>query len=93
MQPEVIITENELPTEVMKAIVDGRKIEAIKILRESTGLGLANAKVLIDRASMVHGPKKPPNPFVPESTGPTKLVVSLIAILVLAAGYYFIAGR
>lgn len=92
MQPEVIVTDSELPAKVIEAIVDGRKIEAIKMLQESTGLGLANAKVLIDSASRLHGPKKPPNPFGPETTGPTRVVVSLVAILILAAGYFFIVG-
>ena len=92
MQPEVIVTDTELPAKVMEAIVDGRKIEAIKMLRESTGLGLANAKVLIDRASRIHGPKNSPNPFVPQAAGLTKLFAALIAILVLAACYYFIVG-
>jgi len=92
MQPEVIVTDSELPAKVIEAIVDGRKIEAIKMLRESTGLGLANAKVLIDRASRIHGPKKPPNPFLPETAGPAKMVAALGAIAVLAASYYFIVG-
>lgn len=92
MQPEVIVTDSELPAKVIEAIVDGRKIEAIKMLQESTGLGLANAQVLIDRAARIHGPKKPPNPFVPETVGPTKMVAALVAIAVLAAAYYFVAG-
>jgi hypothetical protein len=41
----------------MRAVEQGRKIEAIKLLREATGLGLANAKVLIDKASRQHAPK------------------------------------
>ncbi len=51
MKSEIIITDNELPTVVVKAIAQGRKIEAIKLLREATGLGLANAKVLVDRVA------------------------------------------
>ena len=55
MQAEVIVTDSELPADVIRAIQQGQKIEAIKILREATGLGLANAKVLVDRASRAHG--------------------------------------
>ena len=89
MQPEVIVTDSELPPEVMRAIADGRKVEAIKILREATGLGLANAKVLIDRAARVHGPKKRFGPSFAEDAGPGKLLMSLVAVAVLAAAYFF----
>ncbi len=37
-----------LPSEVIEAIEHGNKIEAIKLLRESTGLGLKEAKDIID---------------------------------------------
>ena len=51
MSSEIVITDEELPSEVLAAIADGRKVVAIKLLREATGLGLANAKVLVDRAA------------------------------------------
>ena len=89
MPAEVIVTDSELPSAVIRLIADGRKIEAIKILRESTGLGLANAKVLVDRASRVHGPKKPVNPAVSADSGAAKLIVSLVAVLILAAAYLY----
>ncbi len=89
MQPEVIVTDSELPEDVMRAIEDGHKIEAIKMLRENTGLGLANAKVLIDRAWRVHGPKKPQTHGLTEVGGSGKLVGSLVAVSILAAAYYF----
>lgn len=91
MQPEVVITENELPAEVVQAIADGRKIEAIKMLREATGLGLANAKVLVDRAARAHGPRKPvQSPLDPltEDVGNSKFLVSLVAAIVLGIAYY-----
>ena len=90
MPSEVIITEKELPSEVIRAIAAGRKIEAIKILRESTGLGLANAKVLVDRASRVHGPKKE---FHAGQSGgqSTRLVVSVLLILALGAAFLYLA--
>ena len=93
MQAEVVVTDSELPAEVIRAIEEGRKIEAIKILREITGLGLANAKVLVDRASRVHGPKKPMPSAVTEDAGSGKLVVSLVAVMVLAAVYFFYLGN
>ena len=92
MQPELVINDSDLPADVIQAIEEGRKIEAIKILREATGLGLANAKVLVDRASRIHGPKKPVPSAVTEDAGNGKLLVSLVAVMVLAAGYFFYFG-
>jgi hypothetical protein len=92
MQPELVLTDKQLPSDVIRAIKDGRKIEAIKMLREATGLGLANAKVLVDRASRVHGPKKPMPYAVKESSGNGKLIVSLIAVAILAGAYYYYVG-
>ena len=92
MQPEVIITDSELPAEVIRAIQQGQKIEAIKILREATGLGLANAKVLVDRASRAHGPKKPLLSPLTEDVGSSKFLVSLVAVMVLAIVYFIYFG-
>ena len=88
MPAEVIVTESELPSAVIRLIADGRKIEAIKVLRESTGLGLANAKVLVDRASRVHGPKKAANAAISADSS-AKLIVSVLAVLILVAAYLY----
>ena len=89
MSSEVIVTENELPAEVIDAIREGRKVEAIKLLREAKGLGLANAKVLVDRASRVHGPQKPILSFADSAPGLSQLVKSLLMVFVVVAAYYF----
>jgi hypothetical protein len=39
---------NNLPPEVVDALRRGNKIEAIKLLREAIGVGLAEAKGLVD---------------------------------------------
>lgn len=39
---------NELPDDVLDALGRGHTIEAIKLLREARGLGLAEAKSLVD---------------------------------------------
>lgn len=39
---------NEMPHEVVAALERGRKIEAIKLLRESRGLGLKEAKEAVE---------------------------------------------
>ena len=92
MSSEAIITEEELPGEVLEAIREGRKIEAIKLLREKTGLGLANAKVLVDRAWRTHGPVRPLPSFEDQPTGPGALTFLLMFALLLAAGIYYLSG-
>ena len=89
MKSEVIVTANQLPTDVLRAIEKGRKIEAIKILREATGIGLANAKVLVDRASLNHGPKKALPSAVSEEPVLPKLMKSIFLVLLLASFYFF----
>ena len=92
MNSEVIITVDQLPGNVIEAIKQGQKIEAIKLLREATGLGLANAKVLVDRASRTHGPQKPIVSFADQPNGVGGFVKSLAAVLLLGAAWYFFRG-
>ena len=87
MKSEVIVGDDELPAEVLQAIKEGRKIVAIKLLREATGLGLANAKVLVDRAASRHGPADGgPSGFREESN--TGRLVSVVLVLLLALAAY-----
>lgn len=92
MKSELVITEHQLPGEVIAAIEQGQKIEAIKLLREATGLGLANAKVLVDRAWRTHGPKKAIPSFADHPDGISGLVKSLGMMLILVAAWYFYQG-
>ena len=92
MSSEVIVTENELPPEVLDAIRDGRKIEAIKLLREAKGLGLANAKVLVDRASQTYGPKRVIPSFADQRQWWGQFTTLLITLLVVFVAYYFYTG-
>jgi len=48
-------TNQELEPEVVIALSLGRKIEAIKILRQKRGLGLKEAKDLVDSYSVANG--------------------------------------
>lgn len=92
MEAEVIVTENELPADVIDAIRRGRKIEAIKILREAKNLGLANAQVLVDTAWRTHGPEKQIKSFADEPQGLRTLGKFLASALVVIAVYYFYTG-
>ena len=89
MNAEVIVTEQELPPEVIEAIRQGRKIEAIKILREAKGLGLANAKVLVDRAWRTHGPVREMPSFADQPQGLSTMAKSLVMALMAFAAWYF----
>ena len=92
MPDEVVITEHELPQDVISAIKSGRRIEAIKLLREAKDLGLANAQVLVDRAWRTHGPAKPIPSFADQPRGLTIIAKSLGMVLLVIAAYYFYTG-
>lgn len=94
MSSEVIITEDDLPADVLKAIKQGRKVVAIKILREQTGIGMANAKVLVDRASAKYNPR-PPRQTLMRDYNPvnTRLIGMFFLLAASFAAYkYFIAA-
>jgi hypothetical protein len=91
MKSEIVVTDNELPADVLQAIAAGRKIEAIKLLREATGLGLANAKVLVDRASARHMEQNPAmlGPTEESNTGRLVAMLLLLVLSYLAYRYFF----
>lgn len=93
MEKNTVITENDLPPGVLRAIEQGKKIEAIKLLREATGLGLANAKVLVDKAARQHGPKDSAPRLVNEGTNVGKLLKTLLLVVIAFYVYrYFLAA-
>jgi hypothetical protein len=93
MEKKAVITENELPPGVLRAIEQGKKIEAIKLLREATGLGLANAKVLVDKAARQHGPKDGTPRLVNEETSLGTLLKTLLLVVIAFTVYrYFMAA-
>lgn len=79
-------TENDLPPEVIRAIEQGRKIEAIKLLREATGIGLANAKVLVDKASREHDSR----PVMPNLVTEESNIGKLLGMLLIVAVAFFL---
>lgn len=87
MKPEVIVTDAELPVEVLRAIEKGRKIEAIKILRERTGIGLANAKVLVERNARQFAEQNPRPGLTESGSGMPRLLLSLLLAVLIFAVY------
>jgi hypothetical protein len=85
MKAEIIVSDAELPEEARHAIEQGRKIEAIKIVRERTGVGLAHAKVLVERAAR-QTVERNPQPTLSESgSGTPRLLLSLLLAVVFYA--------
>lgn len=76
---------NEVPPDVIAAVMAGRRVEAVKLLREETGLGLREAKRIVDMLDRSHGPSGIPDvPQFTEVGGSRGLIVIIAAIV---AGY------
>ena len=91
MSNEIVIGDGDVPQEVIQAIVDGRKVVAIKLLRESTGLGLANAKVIVDRLAIEHGAQRT-YPDFSDSTGSSRLLPLAALLISAAVAWHFFSG-
>jgi hypothetical protein len=87
-----VITEDELPPQVIRAIQLGRKVEAIKLLQDATGLGFANAKVLVDKAARTHAPRTSHPGFVEEQTNLPALLRALLLVVAIFALYRHFFG-
>lgn len=74
-----------LPPQVMQALLAGHKIEAIRLLREQTGLGLKEAKEAVEAA-------QPPGQLAPGEVpkGPRFTWVAVAGLAALAAYYFFL---
>ena len=84
---------HDVPTEVMEAIIAGRKIEAIKLLREQTGMGLMEAKELVDsvgRAEAEFGDQH--RAASRNDTGIGRFILVLLLLSVVVAGYLWMQG-
>ena len=84
----------DISDDVIAAVDAGRKIEAIKILREETGLGLAEAKGVVDQLARERegaaGAAHAPMQEVGGAGSMIKMVVLIAVILVVY--FYFFAG-
>ena len=91
MGQEIVITDQEVPKAVIEAVEDGRKVVAIKLLRESTGLGLANAKVIVDRLAAEHARQHPSQTAI-RADNSGRRIIALMALFaaIFVAWRYFI---
>ena len=67
---------SNLPADVINAINAGRKIEAIKLLREAQGLGLKEAKHAVDAYA-----RENPSAQQPRSSGSGLVIIVVLVIL------------
>ena len=75
---------------VLQAVDAGRKIDAIKLLREETGLGLKEAKHEIDQLAIL---RRPQSAAMPEQGGAGAVVTIALVGLILAAIYWFFFAK
>lgn len=79
--------------DVIAAVDASHKIEAIKILREETGLGLAEAKDVVDRLARSRNGEPGETAAMPEEGGAGGLIKMVVLIAVILGVYfYFFAG-
>ena len=85
-----ISSDPELPPEVLDALSRNRKIEAIKLLRESHNMDLKSAKETIEHYERTHVvPKRQEvSGMITEDRTTTKLIW-IIVLAAIAAGAYF----
>jgi len=84
------MSEEKLSESVMQAVRSGLTIQAIKRLRTEKGLGLKEAKDIIDREMDAYRLANPNAPMVQESSGWSKVVV--IALIAVALYWYLTKG-
>lgn len=78
-----------LPPEVIAALQQGQKIEAIRLLRESTGLGLKDAKDAVESARI-------PEPLAtraPGAVAPSGGGMGWVAVVIAVAAVIYFALR
>ena len=84
------MSEEKLSESVMQAVRSGHTIQAIKRLRAEKGLGLKEAKDIIDREIDAYRLANPNAPMAQESTGWPKVVV--VALIAVALYWYLTKG-
>lgn len=84
--------EQELSPEIYQLLARGRKIAAIKLIREETGLGLAEAKEIADALSGHSATDTLPPPAMKEEGGAGGFFAIVAAILIAYFVYAFFLG-
>ena len=79
-----------IPNEALQALRSGQLIDAIKITREKTGLGLKESKDLVDQYLKEHPQEQTQiqEQLAQRSRGGIKIIVLMIFILVIFIWYF-----
>ena len=80
--------EDELPEEVTTLLIAGKKIDAIKLIRKQSGLGLKEAKDLVENYMLKH-PERFPDART-SSLGSNTLIFGLVVLAALLT-YQFVS--
>ena len=92
-KPKVVKSEPAKLRDLVVAIDAGRKIDAIKVLRERTGIGLADAKHLVDRLARERQGQVAAAPTMVEEGGAGGMLrMTLIIAVILGAYFYYLAA-
>ena len=84
---------DDLPPQVMHALKAGRKVEAIKRLRESRGMGLAEAKDAVEAALLADPhPIRTHRAAAKNDSGMGRLIVVFVVLGACVAAYLFVSG-
>ena len=84
--------ESQYSDDILEAVDAGRKIEAIKLLRDDTGLGLKEAKDQIDRLARKRHPNGDPHAMTEQGGAGGLIKLAVLVVAVLAVYRYFFAG-
>jgi hypothetical protein len=84
---------DDLPPQVMHALKAGRKVEAIKLLREARGIGLLEAKEAVDSVEFGQPHVATPHRAAARNDNGVGRLVLVFAVLgACLAAYFFLAG-
>jgi hypothetical protein len=94
LTPDHATLENaDIPQDVLIAVAEGRKIEAIQLLRKHSGMGLRQARRLVDTLERSRGAPKPGDlPQFTEVGGSRGFAVIVIALLLAWVLYETLVG-
>jgi len=94
LTPDHATLENaDIPQDVLIAVAEGRKIEAIQLLRKHSGMGLRQARRLVDTLERARGSPNPGDlPQFTEVGGTRGLVVIVVALLLAWVLYEALVG-
>ena len=84
---------DDLPLQVQSALKAGRKIEAIKLLRKATGMGLMEAKDAVESVPLLGSQAdRPHRAAAKNDTGVGRMILVFVVLGSCVAAYLFLSG-